>query len=94
MIKPIKSYSLSFVSDGTSTAAVFDLSLLPISEKFRGALPVQVLNVAVTNLAPITATAALAGAILTLTFSAPPPQLDGSSNTIIYVVTFLLAFGD
>ena len=93
MIKPVKSYSLSFVSDGTSTAAEFDLSLLPIAEDFKGALPNQVLSVSVSNLAPITATAALSGTTLTLTFSAAPPELDNTNATIVYVATFLLAFG-
>lgn len=94
MIKPVKSYSLSFTSDGSSLSAAFDLSLLPVAEDFKGALPVAVLNPAITNLAPITFTTSLSGAIVTFTFSSAPPEFDLSSNLIIYVATFLLAFGD
>jgi hypothetical protein len=94
VIKPVKSYSLSFTSDGTSLAASFDLSLLPISEDFRGSLPNAVLVPAITNLGIVTFTTSLVGTIVTFTFSAALPEFDLSSNLILYVATFLLAFGD
>jgi hypothetical protein len=69
------------VADGASTAASFDLSLLPVAEDFKGAGALSVLNPAITNLG-------------IFTFSAAPPELDNTNNLILYVATFLLAFGE
>jgi hypothetical protein len=94
VIRPVKSYSLTFVADGASTAASFDLSLLPVAEDFKGAGALSVLNPAITNLGIITFTTTIVGTIVTFTFSAAPPELDNTNNLILYVATFLLAFGE
>jgi hypothetical protein len=94
VIRPVKSYSLTFVADGASTTASFDLSLLPVAEDFKGALPQAVLNPVITNLGVINFTTVLVGTTVTFTFSAAPPELDNTNNLILYVATFLLAFGE
>ena len=94
MIQPVKSYTVQFVADGTSTALAMDLSLQPVYEKFRGSLPTAVIGVAATSTftGPLTVTPSLSGTILTLTFSVAPPEFDNSSNHIVYTLTFTLVF--
>lgn len=94
MIKPIKAYSLTFISDGTSTSASFDLAKLPVREDFNGSLPSEVLNPAITQLGIVTFTTALVGTTVTFTFSDVLPEFDNTNTLIQYVATFQLAFGD
>jgi hypothetical protein len=94
VIQPIKSYSVQFVADGTSEAMVIDLSLQPVLEDFKGSLPTAVLNVVATSVftGPLTVTPGLLGQQLNLTFAEALPEFDGSSNRVIYTVTFQLVF--
>jgi hypothetical protein len=95
MLTPVKSVSLQFTSDGTSTALVFDLSTAPIGLDFTGQEPIGALTPICTfpggTLALTSVT--LAGTIATATFPAAPPEDDVNSNLITYTLTFLLQFG-
>jgi hypothetical protein len=94
VIKPTKSLSLTFVSDGTSLEASFDLAKQPLQQDFNGSLPDAVLTPQITNLpVGVTFTTVLVGTTVSFTFSGALPEFDGSNNTILYVATFLLTFG-
>lgn len=94
MITPVKSISVQFTADGTSDVAKFDLSTLPLGLDFGGAQSIGVQSLAVTNgIGPVAGVAAgISGSILTLTFNAPPPELDGGAALIIYTATMFLQF--
>ena len=101
MIGPAKQYSCTVTSDGESTSFSLDVSLTPFNEDFRGMAPAQVLSL--DGLPFITSsftgaiggvTAALVGTVVTLTIPSAGvmPRVDGSSNVILYTVTFYLQF--
>lgn len=97
MITPVKSLSLQFTSDGTSTALQFDLSAAPLSIDFTGQQPVGIQSPVVTTAAgpvAITPPVTLNGTIATVTFPTAPPQDDLNGNLIVYTLTFLLQFAE
>lgn len=94
-ITAAKQYSFEFNADGTSSAFVYDLSLLPLAIDFSGALPTGVVLPSVTNSQGVTVpafTLTVAGSKLTFTFATPPPQLDSSSVLVAYTAQFTLQF--
>jgi hypothetical protein len=95
MITPVRSTTLDFTVDGTSTTFAVDLSTLPLGLNFTGQQPQGIQSLVVLGAASAVVTgvtATIAGSILRLTFMTAPPKLDGSSNLITYVATFLLQF--
>lgn len=95
VLNPIKSATFEFISDNVSMAISVDLSLPHYGLDLRGANPLAPLlpTVSSTFTGSLTATAALVGTILTLTFSAPPPQFDGSNNLVQYTASVVLKLG-
>lgn len=95
MLTPVKSISVSFTSDGTSTALIVDLSTAPVGLDFTGQEPVGILAPIVTyngGTLALSGAVTIAGSIATFTFPVPPPQKDANQNIIIYTVTFLVQF--
>jgi hypothetical protein len=94
MLTPIKSVSLQFTSDGTSTALVFDLTATPLNLDLRGGLQpleAQDLTLVGPGNVPIGgATLAIVGTIATLTLAAPLAQ-SVLGVLQVYTVAFLLA---
>ena len=95
MITPVKTYSFPFTSDGTSTTLIYDLSLLPIADEFKGSNPVGVVLPTVTStftgaLTGVTAT--VSGSTVTFTFISAPAKLDNNSNLIVYTATCVVQF--
>lgn len=91
-----KVFTFTFVADGTSTSATFDLSQPPVEFNFSGRPPSGLVGTTtVTNTQSVavpTVTPTLVGNILTLTFATAPPALDGSSNPVIYTCTTTFKF--
>lgn len=95
MNNPAKQYSVSFVSDETSTDVSFDCSVAPISEDFRGKMPAGVLLPAISSVAsgPVSnVVAVLEGTTVTLSFANPLPRADGNGNLIVYTASFYLQY--
>jgi len=92
----IKTYSLTFTSDGVSTSLVFDAGVAPALEpNFAGNLPSAILSPTVTSTftGPLSnVTAQLAGTKITVNFQTPPPQFDQNSNLVQYTLSFQLQY--
>lgn len=90
MLTPVKQVSFQFTSDGTSTALTIDLSLAPVSLDLRGLAPTAIQDLVVSSSAGAVSdvAATIAGSVATLTFTDPPPELDGNSLLLIYNVSF------
>jgi hypothetical protein len=94
VLNPVKQYSLQFTSDGIATSLVFDMSLTPIREDFRGNLPTGLILgtvVGPNNVALTGVTFNLQGTTITISFNVAPPQLyDGVQA--VYTATWYLQF--
>jgi hypothetical protein len=93
VLNPVKQYSLEFISDGIANVLTFDMSLIPISEDFRGNLPTGLILGSVSGPAgPITGvTFELTGQVVTITLPTAPLQLY-NGVTAIYTATWYLEF--
>ena len=94
-LNPTQQFAGTFVSDGVATVLEIDLSLAPFNVDFRGNIPLAVMTPQVSSAftGPIAnVTAELAGTIVTLTFSAAPPQVDNNMNLIEYSYSFYIKF--
>lgn len=91
-----KQFVFTFVADGTSTSATFDLSQVPVLYDFSGRPPSGLVGTTtVTNTQSVavpTVTPTLVGNVLTLSFATAPPALDAGSNPVIYTCTVTLKF--
>ena len=89
--------SLSFTSDGTSTALVFDLSTQPANVDCKGSqiAGLQSVTMAGSGGAPIAGVeATVAGTVVTVTLPSILPPLNVNSVLIVYVLSFLVQFAN
>lgn len=80
-----------FVSDGTSTTLLRDLTLQPVMATFAGTPPQSLLNPRVTANPTVTiptVTATISGTVISLVFATPPPEFDVNSVRVVYTAIF------